>query len=149
MIWSLWNLLTLALRLRMKSKILFLKFISLIVECNVLWLSQIGWFFSPNTLHPYWFFFFFCLFRATPMAYGDSQARVESELQLLAYSTATATSNPSRICDLHHSSQQHQVCNPLSKARDWTHILIDPSWVHNHWAMMGTPFVCLFYDLLR
>ena len=26
----------------------------------------------------------------------------------------------SRVCDLHHSSQQHRVINPLSKGRDQT-----------------------------
>ena len=41
---------------------------------------------------------------------------VESELQLLSY--ATATQDPSRICNLHHSSQQLQILNPLSKAKD-------------------------------
>ena len=35
------------------------------------------------------------------MAYGSSQD--ELELQLLAYTTATATLDPSHICDLHHS----------------------------------------------
>ena len=30
---------------------------------------------------------------------------VQSELQLPAYTTATATPGPSRVCDLHHSSQ--------------------------------------------
>ena len=33
--------------------------------------------------------YFFRLFRAAPVAYRSSQARVESELQLLAYVTAT------------------------------------------------------------
>ena len=40
----------------------------------------------------------------TPTAYGSSQAGVESELPLPAYTTATATPDPSLICDLHHSS---------------------------------------------
>ena len=40
------------------------------------------------------------------MAYGSSQARVEVELQLLAYATETATQDPNLICDLHCSSQQ-------------------------------------------
>ena len=39
----------------------------------------------------FFFFFFFCLFRATPMAYGISpRLGVELELQLPAYTTATA-----------------------------------------------------------
>ena len=37
---------------------------------------------------------------------------VELELQLLAYATAIATWDPSRICDLYQSSQQHQILNP-------------------------------------
>ena len=39
------------------------------------------------------------------------------ELQLLAYTTATATPVPSCVCSVHHSSWQHQIHNPLSKAR--------------------------------
>ena len=75
-------------------------------------------------------FFFFWLFRATLEAYGGSRLGVESELQLPAYTTATAMWDPSRVCDLHHSSQQRWVLNPLSEARDRTHILMDLSWVH-------------------
>ena len=51
-------------------------------------------------------FFFFGLFRAIPTAYGSSQARVESELQLLTYATATATPALSHVCGLHYSSLQ-------------------------------------------
>ena len=43
---------------------------------------------------------------------------VESELQLPAYATAIATPDPSHICNLHHSSRQCQILNPLSEARD-------------------------------
>jgi len=43
---------------------------------------------------------------------------VESELQLLGYTTATAMQDLSLVCDLHHSSWQPQILNPLSKARD-------------------------------
>ena len=50
---------------------------------------------------------------------------VKSELQLPAYTTATAAQDPSPICDLHHSSQQPWILNPLSEARDQTCILTD------------------------
>ena len=36
---------------------------------------------------------------------------------------------PSHICDLYQSSQQCQILNPLSKARDHTHVLMDTGWV--------------------
>ena len=45
---------------------------------------------------------------------------VKSELRLLAYTTAATTPDPSRVCHLHHSSWQHQIFNPLGKARDQT-----------------------------
>ena len=45
---------------------------------------------------------------------------VKSELQLLTYTTTTATQDPRRICDLHHRSRQHGILNPLSEARDRT-----------------------------
>ena len=76
-------------------------------------------------------------FRAAPTAYGSSQIR--SELQLLAYTTATVTQDLSCVCDLHHSSRQHQIPDPLSKARDRTPILIDTSRIHFHCATTGTP----------
>ena len=55
---------------------------------------------------------------------------VESEMQLLAYATATPKQDLSCICDLHHSSQQHWIFNPLSEARDPTCVLMDTCWVH-------------------
>ena len=69
--------------------------------------------------------------------------RVESELQLPAYSTAPATQDLSRVCDLRYSSHHHQILNPLSKARDGTHILMNTSQVHCHRATMGTPLCIL------
>ena len=43
---------------------------------------------------------------------------VELKLELPAYTTATATQDLRHVCDLHHSSRQHQILNPLSEARD-------------------------------
>lgn len=64
---------------------------------------------------------------------------VESKLLLPAYTTATATPDPSHICDLHHSSRQCRICNPLSEARDQTCNLTAPSQIRFRCAMMGTP----------
>ena len=71
---------------------------------------------------------------------------VESELRLLAYATATATWDPSHICDVYHSSRQRWIPDPLSKARDGTRILMDPSvGIINHWAIKGTPPPSIFF----
>ena len=56
---------------------------------------------------------------------------VKLELQMLAYTSASATPHLSHICDLHHCSQQLQILNPLSKARDWTCILMDTTCILN------------------
>ena len=52
---------------------------------------------------------------------------VQLELQPQAYTRATATWDPSRVCNLHHSSGQCRSLNPLSKARDGTLNLMVPS----------------------
>ena len=55
---------------------------------------------------------------------------VESELQLPACTPATAAATPdlSRISDLHCSSRQRQIFNPLSEARDQTCIPMGAGW---------------------
>ena len=85
------------------------------------------------------FLFLFLLFRAAPSAYEVPRLGVELELQLPAPATATATPDRSHISNLHHNSRQRLILNPLSKARDRTHILMDPSCVHYHGPTVGTP----------
>ena len=86
--------------------------------------------FNPKGLNLYVLFYFifdlFAFSRATPAAYGDSQVRG----QIRAYTRATATQDPSHICNLHHSSRQHWILNPLSKARDQTSNLMVPLRIH-------------------
>ena len=67
--------------------------------------------------------------------------QVELELQLLAYTTATAIAvqDLSHVCDLNHSLGQHRILNPLSEVRDQTHSLFDTGHVHYHLATMRTP----------
>ena len=50
---------------------------------------------------------------------------IELELQPPAYTRATATGDPSSVCNLHHSSWQCRILNPMSKAKDRTRILMD------------------------
>ena len=51
------------------------------------------------------------------------------------------TPDLSRICNLHHSSQQCQTLNPLSEARDRTRNLTVPSQIHFCCARTGTPLL--------
>ena len=93
------------------------------------------------------FFFFFLLFRVTPVAYMEvPRLRVQLELPLPAYTTAIATPDPSCICDLHHSSWQCQILNPLSKARDRTCTLMNTSRIHFRCTTTGTPFFYLLQE---
>ena len=72
----------------------------------------------------------FFLFRTTPVVHGGSQASdLIGATAASGLHTATATQDPSHICDLHHSAQQCQILNPLSKARDQTRNLTVPSWI--------------------
>ena len=66
-----------------------------------------------------------------------TRLRVESEL--LVYTTGTATPDPSSICDVHCSSRQRQIPNPLREARDQTCTLVDTSEILFHCATTETP----------
>ena len=69
----------------------------------------------------------FFFFGPRPQHMEVPRLGAESELQLLAYTIATAMRDPSCICDLRHSSQKRQILNPLSKLRHGICILMDPS----------------------
>ena len=83
--------------------------------------------------------FFFWSFRASPAAYGGSQARgqIGAVASNLCHSHSKAGSNP--LSNLHHRSRQRWILNPLSKARDQTCVLMDTSQIRFCWATMGTP----------
>ena len=67
--------------------------------------------------------FIFFFFMAVSVSYGSSRARGWIRAAVEAYATATAIPDLRCICDLHCSLWQHWILNPLSKARDRTHIL--------------------------
>ena len=97
-------------------------FIILLILFSFLWRRNCS-FFS---------FFFFSFFRSTLTTCGSSQARG-------GIGAAAAR--------LHHSTPQHQILNPLSEARDWTHVLMHTSRVRYCWAMMGTQELFLVSSL--
>ena len=71
------------------------------------------------------------------------------ELQLPAYATATATPDPSHVYDLHLSSWQHQILDPLSEVEDRTHIRMDTNQIRFQCATIRTPTIlslCFFSD---
>ena len=72
----------------------------------------------------------FCSLHTHVQHMAVPRLRVQMELPKPVYTTATAMQDLSHICNLYHSSQQHQFLNPLSKARDRTHTFMDTSWVH-------------------
>ena len=92
---------------------------------------------TPFSLSLSLFFFFFLgghLYHV-----GVPRLGIESELQLPVYTTATATRDLSHVCNLHLSSWQHQIFNPLSKARGQTQILMDTSGICFLCMTTGTP----------
>ena len=99
------------------------------------------------TLSPAFFFFFFCfwLFRAALVAYGGSKARGLIGAVAAGLHRSHTMQDLSFVCDLQHSSWQHQILNPLSKARDQTCNLMVHSRVLFCCSMMGTPAFFFFF----
>ena len=81
-----------------------------------------GWIRKLSSTYAFYYYFSFLFFSfffflgLHPWHMEVPKLGVESVLQLPAY--ATATHNPSYVCNLHHSSWQCWILNPLSKARN-------------------------------
>ena len=82
---------------------------------------------GPHCLSILFFFFFLLFLRATPVAYGRSQAR----------SWVEAASVPAP------QPQQGQILSPLNEARDWTHVLMDTSKVLNPLSHNGNSCISI------
>ena len=87
----------------------------------------------------FYFFLFFLLFRTTPAAYGGSQARCLTGATASGLCYSHSMQDPSHVCNLHYSSRQRWILNPLSEARNRTCDLIVPSRIRFCCAMTGTP----------
>ena len=73
---------------------------------------------SPLLHFSFIYLFFFAGAHPGHMEIPRLKQGLELELQLQAYATATAMQDPSRVCDLHHSSQQCRILNPLSRVKN-------------------------------
>ena len=96
--------------------------------------------------HLYFLLFIYFCFLGLPLQHMEvPRLRVKSELQLPAYATATATWGLCCVWDIHRSSWQCQILNPLREARDQTHILMDTSWVCTTLSHNGNSIdICIF-----
>ena len=75
-----------------------------------------------------WFVFVFVFLGPNPQHTELPRLGIESELQLLAYTTSTAMQASGCICGLLHCSlRQCQILNPLSEASDPPLVLMEPS----------------------
>ena len=75
---------------------------------------------TVKLIYIYIYILSFCLLGPLLQHTDVPRLGVESELEPLAYTTATATSDPSRVCHLHHSSRQRRILNPgIKPATSW------------------------------
>ena len=113
--------------------------------------SDAPWFSSSQQFEGCWHFWVYFVFSGLhPWPMEVPRLGVKSELHL----PARHQTDPSRICDLHHSSRRHRILDPLSESRDRTHVLLDSSWVHYPCTTVGAPWSsickpCLPWDRLR
>ena len=111
-------------------------FFASLVPLSMFYSSQYMSFTSLISFIPSWFFgflvfvlFCFCSLGPQPWQMDAARIGVKLELQLPAHTIATATWDLSQVCNLHQSSWQCQILNPLNEAKDQPCILMDPSWV--------------------
>lgn len=84
-------------------------------------------------------YLFICFLGPHPRHMEVPRLGAESELWLPAYTAATATQDPSLVCDLHHSSRPRPILNSPREARDRTRNLVVPSRIRFCFVRMRTP----------
>ena len=95
---------------------------------NVIWKNCCSWVEGviQEAFFSFFFFFGFLVFQGCTC--GIWRFPGQESNQNCAYPTATW--DLSHIYNLQHSSGQRRILNPLSKASDGTHVLMDASRVH-------------------
>ena len=93
------------------------------------------------------FFLFFFLFLSFWGCTRHRGSKARSQIGAVAAGLhhSHTTQDPSRVCNLHHSSWQCQILKPLSEARDRTCILMDTSPVCYCRATTRTSFLAILF----
>ena len=97
----------------------------------------------------YYSSYYYCLFRATSTSYGGPQAR--GRIGAVATGLSHSPSDAGSKLPLWPTPQLRQcwILNPLSEARDQTHVLMDTSQICFRWATMGTPVFGIVKNYFR
>ena len=88
--------------------------------CSVSYSMRVGW--NKENLFVYLF-----IYNILGLPVEVPRLGVQSELQLLPHTTATAVPDLSCVCDLHHSAWQRWILNTLSRSGDTSRNLWVPS----------------------
>ena len=77
------------------------------------------------------FLFLYIFFLGPHLQHMEMGFQARDQIRAVAAGLCHTHSNPdlNHICDLHHSLWQHEILNPLSKARDQTCIVMGTSQV--------------------
>ena len=102
-----------------------------------------------NFLDENWIFFSFVFLGPHPWHMEVPGLGVELEFQLPDYTTATTTPDLSHVCNLTPAHGNTGSFNPLSKARDQTHVLMDTSRARHCWTTMGTSSIFNKYPVIH
>ena len=78
-----------------------------------------------------YYYYYFVFLGPHPQHMEVPRLGVESERQLQAHTPAHSNARGHLICDLPHSLQRWRILNPLSEAKDQTHILMETSQFFN------------------
>ena len=135
--------------MRVQSLALELPHATSMAKINKISCRKDVWVFFKKIHSVYLFLFLFWFLGPQPWHMEVPRLGVKLELQLPAYTTATAMQELSRICDLHHSSREHRILDPLriEPASSWIlvgFISTEPQWelqpaVSNEWEEFHVP----------
>ena len=115
------------------------RFLQKIKNRTTIWFSSLTLGIDPKKMKLLSFFFSFLQPHLQHMEVPGLE--VESEPQLLFYTSAIAKLDLSLICDL------HQILNPLNKARDWTASSQTLCWVLNPLSHSRNSWNCYFKEI--